>query len=329
MRALKKRWTLLLCLCLAPWVVQAQNSETVPSPQVTRIARAETKAYVAWDAVEEADSYRLQYSTDPEFPPESTCTVRLRGPKGTHKHLHGLRPERAYYFRVQAGKAGRRSRWSRAEHEALVFRAEPVPDEVFERMKGLSYPKDDTHEHIRRSDLRYLTLWHVGFDGKDHAGEMICHRDVAEDTVDIFYELYRRDYPIESIRLIDDFDADDEKSMRANNSSCFCYRYIGDTDMLSSHALGRAIDINPLYNPQVVLDEDTKELLYVDPPEADKYKDRSLNFPHKINENDLAYRLFTGHGFLWGGIWEDENDYMHFEKPDDMGEEESLSEDLQ
>ena len=63
-----------------------------------------------------------------------------------------------------------------------------------------------------------------------------------------------------------------------------------------------------------------------DPEDASEFADRSKAFPHKIDENDLAYRLFTGHGFLWGGVWEDENDYMHFEKPwEDMEEEEDLS----
>lgn len=32
------------------------------------------------------------------------------------------------------------------------------------------------------------------------------------------------------------------------------------------------------------------------------YVDRSLNFPHKIDHNDLCYKLFKVHGFTWEAI---------------------------
>lgn len=37
--------------------------------------------------------------------------------------------------------------------------------------------------------------------------------------VDIFQTLYEAGYPIEKIRLVDEYDAEDERSMRDNNSS--------------------------------------------------------------------------------------------------------------
>lgn len=66
-----------------------------------------------------------------------------------------------------------------------------------------------------------------------------------------FYQLYKWEYPIESVRLIDDFEGDDELSMEANNSSAFNYRVIKGSTQLSKHALGLAIDINPRINPYV------------------------------------------------------------------------------
>ena len=62
------------------------------------------------------------------------------------------------------------------------------------------------------------------------------------------------------------------------------------------------------YN-QIFVAEENKEKLYI-------YKD----FPYKIDENDLAYKLFTKKGFEWGGEWEDEKDYQHFEMPDKIVE---------
>lgn len=82
-------------------------------------------------------------------------------------------------------------------------------------MEGKSYPKGCP---IKRSDLRYVRVLHVGFDGKTHQGELICNRAIADEVLQIFHELYAKHYPIESIRLIDDYNASDEQSMRANNT---------------------------------------------------------------------------------------------------------------
>ena len=112
--------------------------------------------------------------------------------------------------------------------------------------------------------------------------------------------------------LIDEYDADDKKSMEDNNSSCFNFRFIVRTKRVSKHGLGLAVDINPLYNPYV------KEIdgeLIIEPVTAVAYTDRTADFDYKIDENDLAYKLFTEHGFEWGGNWEELKDYQHFEIP--------------
>ena len=61
--------------------------------------------------------------------------------------------------------------------------------------------------------------------------------------------MYEANYPIEKVRLVDEYNADDETSMSANNSSCFNYRTISGTNKVSMHGRGLAVDINPLYNP--------------------------------------------------------------------------------
>ena len=43
--------------------------------------------------------------------------------------------------------------------------------------------------------------------------------------------------------------------------------------------------------------------------------DLEKNFPHKIDHDDLAYKLFIAEGFEWGGDWEGRKDYQHFEMP--------------
>ena len=187
---------------------------------------------------------------------------------------------------------------------APVFTAQPVPEAVEARMRGVSYPDD---AEVKLADLRYLRLSYVDFDGKEKVGEMICNKAIADDLVAIFRELYEARYPIRSIRLIDDFNGDDEASMAADNTSCFNYRKKTGMRELSKHARGLAVDINPFENPYVRPSR-------VRPTGASAYADRAKDFPHKIDKNDLCYRLFRAHGFSWGGTWRSVKDYQHFEK---------------
>lgn len=192
---------------------------------------------------------------------------------------------------------------------AQVFSVQPIPDSVFQRMQGRSWPEGCT---VRRAYLRYLRLSHVDADKKEHVGEMVCNKAIANDLLEIFRELYRQKYPIQHIRLIDDYEADDERAMRDNNTSSFCYRKISGSTKLSKHAMGMAVDINTLYNPYVRTGKDGRRI--VEPATAVKYVDRRKSFPYKIVKGDLLYRLFLQHGFKWGGSWRTVKDWQHFEK---------------
>ena len=192
------------------------------------------------------------------------------------------------------------------------FYISEINDEIFARIKGKSFKDDCT---LPREDLRYLHVLHCGFDGETHEGEMVCNVYIAGTLIDIFKKLYEAGYQIEKIRLVDEYDADDEMSMRDNNSSSFNFRFISHTKKISKHGLGLAVDINTLYNPYTKT-VDGKVIL--EPATAGEYVDRSRDFPHKIDENDLCYKLFIKHGFEWGGSWKSAKDYQHFEIPDEV-----------
>lgn len=200
---------------------------------------------------------------------------------------------------------------SEVEHYGLdkCFASCPISKEVFARMKGKSY-KD--YCQLPLAHLRYVKVLHRNAMGQTLLGELVCHRDIAADLVSIFKTLYKAHYPIERMVLIDNYNAADEPSMLANNTSCFNYRYIAGTKRLSNHSSGRAIDINPLYNPYVY--HNAKGKLIVSPPTAKAYANRKATFPYKIDKNDLCYRQFIKHGFIWGGSWKRRIDYQHFEK---------------
>ena len=186
-----------------------------------------------------------------------------------------------------------------------AFSADTIAQALRERMTGRSYPEEGAE--IDWSDLRYLKLLYYDYNGRVRKGEMVCNKAIADDLLYIFKELYKAKYPIASLRLIDDFDGDDVRSMEANNTSCFNYRTKTSGSSLSAHARGMAVDVNPLQNPYVKGE-------VVEPAAAAEFADRSVDFAHKITDDDLCCRLFRSRGFQWGGAWNSVKDYQHFEK---------------
>ena len=153
------------------------------------------------------------------------------------------------------------------------------------------------------SDIVTLQIPHYDKDGKPTTGTLECNKSIAKDLQEIFAELYKAKYRIESMRPASEYGGDDEKMMEANNTSCYNYRVMtGSRNKLSKHALGLAIDINPLYNPYVKGN-------IVKPEAGRKYAKNP-----QIKKGDLIYRLFKKHGFRWGGEWRTLKDYQHFEK---------------
>ncbi|KQP81303.1 CapA family protein [Aeromicrobium sp. Leaf291] len=162
------------------------------------------------------------------------------------------------------------------------------------------------------TDLRLVTLPYVGFDGLAHQGEIVVHADVAADVVRVFGTLYRERFPLQSMRIIDEFDGDDDRSMAANNSSGYNCRTVAGTDTWSAHAYGRAVDINPVQNPYVV--DGTAR-----PPAAQAFVgvDRSPGTeaaPGVIVDGDVVDRAFTGIGWERGADFP-EPDYQHYAAP--------------
>lgn len=201
-----------------------------------------------------------------------------------------------------------------ADYEAEFYVSE-IPDDIFAKMQGKSYKEDCT---VPRDELRYVHVLHKDFNDDTQEGEIVCNRLIAEDVCEIFMELYESDYQIEKVRLIDEYDADDETSMEDNNSSSFNFRFISHTTKVSKHGRGLAIDINTLYNPYIKVTDEGETI--IEPVTAEAYTDRTADFEHKINENDLCYKLFKEHGFEWGGEWQSCKDYQHFEVPDDISD---------
>lgn len=189
------------------------------------------------------------------------------------------------------------------------FRSEPLSDEVFARMEGRSFQDGCP---VSRNELRYLRMLHRNDSLQPQLGEMVAHEAIADELLHVFRALYEGNYPIHKMLLIDNYDADDNRSMADNNTSCFCYRRAGHQRNLSRHSWGMAVDINPLQNPYITR-------FGTEPAEGAAYVNNRDSLatvcPEVITMESLPYRLLHDRfGFEWGGRWTRSRDYQHFQK---------------
>jgi peptidoglycan LD-endopeptidase CwlK len=153
------------------------------------------------------------------------------------------------------------------------------------------------------NNMRLIDVKYYSFDGKVHQGQLIIHKDLIEDIRYIFKEILAGKFPIEKVIPISKYDWSDDKSMSHNNTSAFNYRIVKGTKILSAHALGRAIDINPLLNPQIKSGK-----FYPDSAVYDR------DIPGTISYDSRIVKVFKKRGWSWGGNWRSTKDYQHFEK---------------
>ena len=155
-------------------------------------------------------------------------------------------------------------------------------------------------------ELRRVTVTHWDFQVSVRTGELVVHADAAEAVVAVFRGLYAARFPIQQIRLVDDFGGDDNRSMVANNTSAFNCRPATGSTRWSEHAYGRAIDINPIQNPYVTASG------AVLPPEGAAHAGRDPATPGLITADGPVVAAFDAVGWHWGGRWSSGRDYQHF-----------------
>ena len=190
--------------------------------------------------------------------------------------------------------------------QPFYYSIEKLPHDIKNQMKESGSWKKGCPVHL--NDLRYLTMTYFSTDEVGREGELVVHKDVADEVVEVFQRLYENNFTIESMNLIDDYNASDDLSMAANNTSAFNCRNVPRTTRWSRHSFGKAIDINPVWNPFI-----DKGVVY--PKKAEKYADRNLTHEGMVYKNDAVYKAFVAHGWEWGGDWtRTMQDYQHFFK---------------
>jgi hypothetical protein len=158
---------------------------------------------------------------------------------------------------------------------------------------------------VRLDELRYLRLGFRGFDGRAHTGELVVNAAVAQDLVGVFRRLFAAAYPIEEMRLPTTADLDAPPTGDGNDTAAYVCRTTRGSTVLSAHAYGLAIDVNPFQNPYSKGDLVLPEL-------AGAYLDRSWDRPGMILPDGVVARAFERIGWAWGGDFRSLSDLMHF-----------------
>jgi hypothetical protein len=157
--------------------------------------------------------------------------------------------------------------------------------------------------------LVLVPVRYYGFDGRLHQGQVVIHRELAQDIRIVFAVIRATRFPVESVipiahPLIQE-KGDYGLSPDTNNTSAYVWRSTVAENRLSMHTLGLAIDINPRLNPYVRGDLALPPGATYDPAVAG-----TLTADHPVV---LAFRRL---GWEWGGHWGGRGkvDFMHFQK---------------
>ncbi|MFN3270403.1 MAG: hypothetical protein ACK42G_07445, partial [Candidatus Kapaibacteriota bacterium] len=103
-----------------------------------------------------------------------------------------------------------------------------------EAIRGTKAPKEII------DSLVLIDVFYYSFDKKLHKGQLVIHKDLKDEVLEIFEMIKVLKFPIGKVIPIVKYNWSDEKSMLDNNTSSFNYRTIAGTNRLSLHARGRA-----------------------------------------------------------------------------------------
>jgi len=167
-----------------------------------------------------------------------------------------------------------------------------------EAISGTKAPRD-VIDSLCLVDVKYYSV-----DGKIHQGQLIVNNALKTDVVHIFDIILKEKFVVNKVIPIVQYNWTDDASMEDNNTSAFCYRNIAGKNKLSNHSFGRAIDINPYFNPVEYKDGTTS-------PKKAKHK---IGKPGTFDEKNLIVIEFKKLGWRWGGNFTEYKDNHHFDK---------------
>lgn len=189
--------------------------------------------------------------------------------------------------------------------ENPLFYEQPITQPAIINSEQFSNSLKSKNVHPEIIDnLSLINIDYRGFDNQIYHGQIIIHKDLEPSIIKIFKSIHSEtNFPITSVFPISMFNWN--SSSELNNSGAFDWRFMENSDEISDHSFGAAIDINPVLNPWVRKD-----------------KLNSPNHPYNpskrgtLNGNSDVVKIFKEEGWKWGGDWENSKDWMHFYRPE-------------
>ena len=107
---------------------------------------------------------------------------------------------------------------SAAHSSPTAFRGHiaAISSSLARQMTGVSWHRGCP---VGLSDLRAIKATYHGFDGHDHTGTLIVHRDVASQMLAVLRRLYAEGFPIRRMVPVDAYGGSDFRSIEADNTS--------------------------------------------------------------------------------------------------------------
>lgn len=156
-----------------------------------------------------------------------------------------------------------------------------------EAIEGANAPQK-VIEELELIDVNYIST-----DNKLHQGQILTNKELVNDIKELFQLMLEQGFVIEKAIPIVAYNWSDSLSMANNNTYSFCYRNVS----YSLHAKGRAIDINPRFNPLrwkikklpnqplgAVLDTTVNGTLYPNHPIINEFKKRGFRWGHYFSK---------------------------------------------
>jgi hypothetical protein len=189
------------------------------------------------------------------------------------------------------------------QKKSLESAISPLSAEMKVAMTGRSWKQGCP---VSLDDLALIRVTYWGVDGSTHEGKLVVNKQIAEDVVSVFDDLYKARFPIQKIGFWDDYGAGVYAEQNIT-VGFYCEKADDAPSEWSSHAYGMAIDINPFLNPFLDLQHKWWPLAAV----SNVPRDRK---PGKVSTGSASFAIFTRHGWAWGGFDAGVPDYMHFTK---------------
>jgi hypothetical protein len=181
------------------------------------------------------------------------------------------------------------------EEDEIIIDSNLTFDQALENTRA---PKN-VIESLVLLDIEYISL-----DNKIHRGQIMVNKSVENEVKQFFKLLLQDKFIIEKMIPTTKYDWDDDKSMEDNNTSGFNYRFIANSNKLSNHALGKAIDVNPKWNP----------VIYSNGKVLPKGGTRDKGRPGTFQKNSRGVTYLISKNWNWGGEYKSFKDWHHFDK---------------